>query len=102
MAILIGSKMRSKFVEHPVKPFAINLRAQVLIRTNPCKLGLVTNPVNLCLINQKPCALRSLVPNNRHENSASPLDLSKWSASWAKTLRQLLPLDKAFWYTFTL
>ena len=34
--------MRSKFVEHPVKPFAINLRAQVLIRTNPRKLGLVT------------------------------------------------------------
>ena len=32
--------MRSKFVEHPVKPFAINLWAQVLIRTNPRKLGL--------------------------------------------------------------
>jgi hypothetical protein len=43
MAILIGSKMRSKFVEHPVKPFAINLRAQVLIRTNPRKLRLVIN-----------------------------------------------------------
>ena len=56
-----------------------------------------TNPVNSCLINQKPCALRSLVPNDCHENSASPLDLSKWSASWAKTLHQLLPLDKAFW-----
>ena len=45
MAILIGSKMRSKIVEHPVKPFAINLRAQVLIRTNPRKLGLVTGRI---------------------------------------------------------
>ena len=42
--------MQSKFVEHPVKPFAINLRAQVLIRTNPCKLGLVTGPRQLLTI----------------------------------------------------
>ena len=44
MAILIRSKMRSKFVEHPIKPFAINLWAQVLIRMNPRKLRLVTSP----------------------------------------------------------
>ena len=56
-----------------------------------------TNPVNSCLINQKPCTLRSLVPNDCHENSTSLLNLSKWSALWAKTLCQLLPLDKAFW-----
>ena len=31
--------MWSKFTEHPVKAFAINLWAQVLIRTNPRKLS---------------------------------------------------------------
>ena len=40
--VLIGSKMWSKFTEHPIKAFAINLQAQVLIRTIPCKLRLVT------------------------------------------------------------
>ena len=36
--VLIGSKMWSKFTEHPIKVFAINLWAQVLIRTNSHKL----------------------------------------------------------------
>ena len=39
--------MQSKFLEHPVKAFAINLRVQVLIRTNPRKLGLVTTTASL-------------------------------------------------------
>ena len=39
--VLIGSKMQSKFTEHPIKAFTINLWAQVLIRMNPHKLRLV-------------------------------------------------------------
>ena len=39
--VMIRSKMWSKFTEHPVKAFAINLQAQVLIRTIPYNLRLV-------------------------------------------------------------
>ena len=50
------------------------------------------NKMNANLSNwcQKPYALYSLVLNDRHEKSASPLGLSKWSDSWSKTLRQRL------------
>jgi hypothetical protein len=49
-----------------------------------------------CLINHKLCALRSPVSNDRHEKNASPLDLSKWSVSWTKSLRQRLPRGQGF------
>ena len=42
--------MRSKFVEHPIKLFAINLQAQVLIRTNPCKLELIIISLRLLIM----------------------------------------------------
>jgi hypothetical protein len=76
--------------QRPVTEFAIDTTRQFRIVVSD-KINAKLS--NCCLINQKPltCMLLSLVPNDQQEKSASPLDLSKWSASWlSKTLRQHL------------